>query len=68
MFLPLASKVKYPAAAVPRMLLSAVAEETYCLRTQEHTPVASEGNLYCYRCGMYLGHAKGPALGSLLDY
>ena len=68
MFLPLASKVKYSAVAEARMLLSAIPEETYCLRTQEHAPATSGGNIHCYRCGMYLGHAKDPALGSLLDY
>ncbi|MDE1857571.1 MAG: hypothetical protein KGI26_00690 [Thaumarchaeota archaeon] len=50
------------------MLLSAIPEETYCLRTQEHVPVRSGDNLVCYRCGMLLGASDEPKLGTLLDY
>ncbi len=50
------------------MLLSAVPEETYCLRTQVHMPARAGRNIACYRCGMYLGRAKDSKLGSLLDY
>lgn len=50
------------------MLLKAVPEETYCLKTQEHVPVRTGDNLVCYRCGMFLGASDEPKLGSLLDY
>lgn len=50
------------------MLLTAEPEETYCLRTQEHVPARSGSNIVCYRCGMYLGMAQDPKLGTLLDY
>ncbi|MDG6920287.1 MAG: hypothetical protein JRN44_00825 [Nitrososphaerota archaeon] len=50
------------------MILTAVPEETYCLKTQQHVPATSGRNLFCYRCGMYLGTAMDPKLGSLLDF
>ncbi|MDG6990255.1 MAG: hypothetical protein JRM99_02405 [Nitrososphaerota archaeon] len=50
------------------MLLVAVPEETYCLKTQEHMPVKTGENLACYRCGMFLGPSNEPKLGTLLDY
>lgn len=50
------------------MLLTAVPEETYCLKTQKHVPVETGGNAVCYRCGMLLGASSHPELGTLLDY
>jgi hypothetical protein len=50
------------------MLLAAVPEETYCLQTQKHVPVQVGRNVVCYRCGMLLGTAQEPKLGTLLDY
>ena len=50
------------------MLLTAVPEEAYCLKTQEHVPIRSGHNFVCYRCGMFMGKADEPVLGSLLDY
>jgi hypothetical protein len=50
------------------MLLTSVAEETYCLKTQEHVPVKVGSNVVCYRCAMLLGRADEPKLGTLLDY
>jgi len=50
------------------MLVSAVPEETYCLRSQNHAPARMGNNVVCYRCGMLLGTSEAPALGSLLDY
>ena len=50
------------------MLLYAVPEETYCLKTQEHVPARTGDNIVCYRCGMFLRVAREPKLGSLLDY
>jgi hypothetical protein len=50
------------------MLLTAVPEETYCLKTQRHVPAPSGSNLVCYRCGMYLGPYSESTLGTLLDY
>ncbi len=50
------------------MLLMAVDDETYCLKTQAHAPHCNGANLVCYRCGMLLGPCDEPKLGSLLDY
>jgi hypothetical protein len=50
------------------MLLTAVPEETYCLKTQKHVPWKVGSNIICYRCGFLLGRAEGVQLGSLLDY
>lgn len=50
------------------MLLTAVPEETYCLKTQEHIPAKAGNNMVCYRCGMFLREAREANLGSLLDY
>ena len=50
------------------MLLSAVPEETYCLKTQNHIAAKVGANQVCYRCGMLLGPSKEPRLGTLLDY
>jgi hypothetical protein len=50
------------------MLLTAAPEETYCLKTQKHVPARSGSNVICYRCGMLLGAASDPNLGTLLDY
>ena len=50
------------------MLLTAIDDETYCMKTQAHVPVSSGANVVCYRCGMLLGVFYGQKLGSLLDY
>jgi hypothetical protein len=50
------------------MLLSAIPEETYCLKSQHHPAVRIGKNMVCYRCGMLLGTSDAPALGTLLDY
>jgi len=50
------------------MLLMAIPEETYCLKTQAHSPVVQGSNVICYRCGMWLRSADKPELGSLLDF
>lgn len=50
------------------MLLTAVPEETYCLKTQEHVPAKVGDNMVCYRCGLLIGPAPKEELGSLLDY
>ena len=48
--------------------MSAVPEETYCLKSHNHAPARIGKNVVCYRCGMLLGTSEVPALGSLLDY
>jgi len=50
------------------MLLTAVPEETYCLKTQNHQAARVGANLVCYRCGLLLGKAEAAELGSPLDY
>jgi hypothetical protein len=50
------------------MLLTAVPDESYCLKTQQHSPSNSGDNVICYRCGIFLGVATEPKLGTLLDY
>ncbi len=50
------------------MLLNAEADETYCLKTQNHVPARVGANLVCYRCGMLLGPSDDAKLGTLLDY
>jgi hypothetical protein len=50
------------------MLLVAVSEETYCLKTAKHVPAEVGKNVVCYRCGMLLGSSDESKLGSLLDY
>lgn len=50
------------------MLLTAVPEEVYCLRTNTHSPIKQGSNIICYRCGIMLGRAQESHLGTLLDY
>ena len=50
------------------MLLTSVPEETYCLKTQQHSPAKTGNNIVCYRCGIFLGVSSEPKLGTLLDY
>jgi len=50
------------------MLVTAVPEETYCLKSQNHAAARMGNNIVCYRCGMLLGTSEAPSLGSLLDY
>ncbi|HEY6282533.1 MAG TPA: hypothetical protein VIW22_01255 [Nitrososphaerales archaeon] len=50
------------------MLLVAVPDEGYCLKTQTHVPTKVGSNMICYRCGMLLGTAGETKLGTLLDY
>jgi hypothetical protein len=48
--------------------LKTVADEGYCLKTQNHVSTCNSRNHVCYRCGMYLGKCDCPSLGSPLDY
>ena len=50
------------------MLLTAVPDETYCLKSRNHAPARTGTNVICYRCGMLLGTSEAPALRTLLDY
>ena len=50
------------------MLLTAIPEETYCLKTEKHAPWRDGSNVICYRCGFLIGKADDPQMGSLLDY
>jgi hypothetical protein len=50
------------------MLLTAVDDETYCLKTLAHAPYDNGAYSVCYRCGMLLGPSEKSELGSLLDY
>jgi hypothetical protein len=50
------------------MLLAAVPEETYCLKSQIHAAARMGKYIVCYRCCMILGTNKEPSLGTLLDY
>lgn len=50
------------------MRLTAVPEETYCLKTEKHAPWRDGSYVICYRCGFLIGEADDEKLGSLLDY
>jgi hypothetical protein len=50
------------------MLLTAVPEETYCLKSEKHSPWRDGSNIICYRCGFLIGRADEPKMGTLLDY
>lgn len=50
------------------MMVKAVSDETYCLKTQAHVSYSNGSYAVCYRCGMLLGPSYEPKLGSLLDY
>jgi len=50
------------------MLLRAVAEEEYCVKSQIHSSARSGEVIFCYRCMMMLGTSPEPKLGSLLDF
>jgi hypothetical protein len=50
------------------LVLVAVDEETYCLKTQAHVLTTIGNNVVCYRCSMLLGSGSLTKLGSLLDY
>lgn len=50
------------------MLVLAVPEETYCLKSQAHSKACNGTNHVCYRCGFLLGPCNCSSLGSLLDY
>jgi hypothetical protein len=50
------------------LLLTAVPEESYCLKTQSHALYSNGTYTICYRCGMLMGHSGVAKLGSLLDY
>jgi len=60
--------VKYADRPDGQMLLTAVPEETYCLKSEKHAPWKDGRNLICYRCGFLIGPARDGELGSLLDY
>lgn len=50
------------------MQLQSIAQETYCLKTQQHVESCNGANHSCYRCGMLLGPCRCPELGTPLDY
>ncbi len=50
------------------MMVKAVSDESYCLKTQAHAPYSNGSYKVCYRCGMLLGHSDEKKLGTLLDY
>jgi len=50
------------------MLLKAVPEEEYCVKSQVHSSARNGNVVFCYRCMMVLGTSPEPRLGSLLDY
>lgn len=50
------------------MLLTAVPEESYCPKSQNHMPWSDGTNMICYRCGFLFGKAPHAELGSQLDY
>jgi hypothetical protein len=50
------------------MLVTAVADEAYCLKTQQHSAYSNGSYTICYRCGMVLGPADDKKLGTMLDY
>jgi len=50
------------------MLLQAVPDEEYCIKTQIHSSARAGEKIFCYRCMMLLGTSPEPRLGSLLDY
>ena len=50
------------------MLLTAVPEEAYCLKSETHSPWRDGSKIICYRCGFLIGEARDGELGTLLDY
>ena len=50
------------------MLLRAVPEEEYCVKSQIHSSARAGEVIFCYRCMMLLGRSQEPNLGSLLDF
>jgi len=50
------------------MLLIATPEESYCLKSERHSPWRDGENIICYRCGFLIGRADDGVLGSPLDY
>jgi len=50
------------------MLLKAVPEEEYCVRSQNHSRARAGNIVFCYRCMMVLESSPEPRLGSLTDY
>ncbi len=50
------------------MLLRAVPEEEYCIKSQIHSSARAGRVIFCYRCMMMLGTSPEPKLGSLLDF
>jgi hypothetical protein len=50
------------------MVVTAVPDETYCLKTQRHSPCLTGRRIVCYRCGILLGFGQRESLGTLLDY
>lgn len=50
------------------MLLRAVPEEEYCIKSQVHSSARAGEVIFCYRCMMMLGTSPEPMLGSLLDF
>ncbi len=50
------------------MLLHAIPEEEYCIKSQIHSSARAGQVIFCYRCMMMLGTSPEPKLGSLLDF
>ncbi len=50
------------------MLLRAIPEEEYCIKSQIHSSARAGQVIFCYRCMMMLGTSPEPKLGSLLDF
>ena len=50
------------------MLLKAVPDEEYCIKSQIHSSAREGHVVFCYRCMMMLGASSDPGLGSLLDF
>ena len=50
------------------MLLKAVPDEEYCIRSETHSRARAGRVVFCYRCMMMLGKSSEPRLGTLLDY
>ena len=50
------------------MILRAVPEEEYCIRSQVHSTAREGRVVFCYRCMMMLGTSDEQRLGSFLDF
>jgi hypothetical protein len=60
--------VKYRDNGKASMLLKAVPDEEYCIRSKAHSHARAGRVVFCYRCMMMLGKSSEPVLGTLLDF